>query len=357
MTYLFSNPEVKRWKRLFWISFFLNVVFVAALVTARYDRPVSSHEASPVSAGETAAPSVQPMAATPVIAGPSVGEKIPVWLTITDNFYKTFANDPVLARYAEHYEFPRLAEILSVQIGRLLMWDLLLRKEILQGDTLSFVFRMIPPEELKTREDMPDSLEVIAVSYFSQRLNKFIDLYSFRPARSAYPHFFYGDGRSLEKRLRNAPLRDHVQITGFRDDRTLQPVGVDFKTPTGTPVYATFDGRISRTNWQTRFNGYSVEIVSKNGVHAARYLHLSEVLVSPGHEVKTGDLIGKTGNTGKAPFPHLHYEVSTLGASARLLDPFAFHDAFYEYLQGEELKKLQDTVIDSRTLLKKVADR
>ncbi len=357
MTYLFTNPEVKRWKRLFWISFFLNVVFVTAFITARYDRPVSPKDVAPAPSGEPAAPLVQPATAASDPAGPPVGEKIPVWLTVSDNFYKTFTGDPALARYAEHYDFPRLAEILSVQIGRLLMWDLLLRKEILQGDTLSFVFRMIPPDELKVREDMPDSLEVLAVSYFSQRLNKFIDLYAFRPSGSPYPRFFYGDGRSLERRLKNAPLRDYVQVTGFRDDRTLQPVGVDFKTPTGTPVYATFDGRVARTNWQTRFNGYSIEIVSKNGVHAARFLHLSEVLISQGHEVKTGDLIGKSGNTGKVPFPLLHYEVSTLGASARLLDPFAFHDAFYEYLQGEDLRKMQETAVDYRALLKKVVDK
>ena len=346
MSYLFVNPEVKRWKTLFWISFFLNIVLLIALVVARYDSlaPKTAVEQSPLPADTHPVPVTVPTDARR--EDPAIGEKIPVRLTISDNFYRAFTTDSTLAHYANLYDFPRLAEILSVQISRLLMWDLILRKEVLKGDTLSFVFRMIPAEELKMRGDMPDSLEVLAVSYFSQRLNKFIDLYSFRPASSLYSRFFYSDGRSLEKRLKNAPLRDYVQITSFRDEYSLQPSGIAFKTPTGTPVYATFDGRVSRTNWQIRFNGYSIEIIAKNGRQAARYLHLSEVFVSPGHEVKTGELIGKSGNTGKAPFPHLYYEVGLVGETKRLLDLFSFHDASYEYLKDDDLRKFQESVVD-----------
>ncbi len=354
MSYLFTNPQVKRWKTLFWISFFINLVLAAALFFGVNEKPLPAErpaENSPSHAESPEAP--PPLPVKP--AGPAVGENIPVWLTITDNFYNAFAADPDIARLSTHFDFPRLAEILSVHVSRILLWDLALRKDVMKGDTLSFVFRMIPADELKQREDMPDSLEVLAVSYFSNRYNKFIDLYAYRAASEKYHKFYYGDGQMVERRIKNAPIRDHIGVITLFDDHSPKHDGVDFKAPTGTPVYATFDGRVTRTNWQTRFNGYSIELTSRNGVHVAKYLHLSETLVDQGKEVKAGDLIGRSGNTGKAAGPHLHYQVN-VGAKGKLLDPFKYHDPHNDYLKGDELKKFQEMVVDQKKILKKVVD-
>ena len=38
-------------------------------------------------------------------------------------------------------------------------------------------------------------------------------------------------------------------------------------------------------------------------------MHLSEVAVTPGDTVKRGDLLAKTGNTGRTTGPHLHWAV------------------------------------------------
>ncbi|HOW51820.1 MAG TPA: M23 family metallopeptidase [bacterium] len=353
MSYLFTNPQLKRWKTLFWISFFLNVVLGVALYIGDNEKPLpAEHPAEPALA-HAEAPAAAKEPERP--AGPAVGEAIPVWLTITDNFYNAFATDPDIARLAVRFDFPRLAEILSVHVSRILIWDLALNREVMKGDTLSFVFRMIPADELKQRDDMPDSLEVLAVSYFSNRYNKFIDLYAYRPASEKYHKYYYGDGQMSEKRMKPPPIREQAGVITLFDDRPPKHEGVDFKAPTGTPVYATFDGRVTRTDWQVRFNGYSVEITARNGVHTAKYLHLSERLVEHGQEVRQGDVIAKSGNTGKASLPHLHYQVS-VGTKGKLLDPFKYHETYHDYLKGDELRKFQEMVVDYKKLLKKVVD-
>lgn len=83
--------------------------------------------------------------------------------------------------------------------------------------------------------------------------------------------------------------------------------GLDFAAKTGTPVFATADGKVTEA---VRQSGYGNCIDISHGYnYLTRYAHLSEILVKPGQEVKRGEMIGKVGSTGKSTGPHLHYEV------------------------------------------------
>lgn len=83
--------------------------------------------------------------------------------------------------------------------------------------------------------------------------------------------------------------------------------GLDFAAKTGTPVFATADGKVTEAGRQS---GYGNCIDISHGYHyVTRYAHLSEVLVKVGQEVKRGEMIGKVGSTGKSTGSHLHYEV------------------------------------------------
>lgn len=83
--------------------------------------------------------------------------------------------------------------------------------------------------------------------------------------------------------------------------------GLDFAAKTGTPVFATADGKVTEAGRQSGY-GNCIDI-SHGYNYLTRYAHLSEILVKAGQEVKRGEMIGKVGSTGKSTGSHLHYEV------------------------------------------------
>ncbi len=103
-------------------------------------------------------------------------------------------------------------------------------------------------------------------------------------------------------------MRTHPVLGGRRGHK-----GVDLAMPTGTPVYATADGVISRADW---FSSYGLYISIEHGGNIqTRFGHLSRLNVAAGQQVKKGDLIGYVGSTGRSTGPHLHYEVRIAGTA------------------------------------------
>jgi hypothetical protein len=92
--------------------------------------------------------------------------------------------------------------------------------------------------------------------------------------------------------------------------------GVDFRAPTGTAVEAVADGRVILAE-SHYYAGNSMYIDHGNGV-ISLYFHLSQFDVSQGDIVKRGQIIGRSGCTGRATGPHLHLSVSVQG---QLVDP------------------------------------
>lgn len=87
--------------------------------------------------------------------------------------------------------------------------------------------------------------------------------------------------------------------------------GLDLAQPTGEPIYAAFDGvvRISKFN---RSYGNLVIIHHANGLETY-YAHMSKRHVTVGQQVKSGDVIGLCGNTGRSFGSHLHFEIRYMG--------------------------------------------
>jgi len=87
--------------------------------------------------------------------------------------------------------------------------------------------------------------------------------------------------------------------------------GLDIAGPPGTPIVAAADGTVISAGWDQGY-GLAVEIDHGKGV-TTYYAHCSRLAVSPGMQVKRGEVIAYTGATGKTTGPHLHYEVRVNG--------------------------------------------
>ena len=96
---------------------------------------------------------------------------------------------------------------------------------------------------------------------------------------------------------------------GYRHGRRHQ--GVDLPYPTGTPVYAAFDGKVRVSDY---VGGYGNLIIIRhaNGLETF-YGHLSRRDKEPGDWVNAGDVIGLGGSTGRSSGPHLHFETRYQG--------------------------------------------
>ena len=87
--------------------------------------------------------------------------------------------------------------------------------------------------------------------------------------------------------------------------------GLDFKGPTGAPIYSAANGRVAFVGRRPGY-GNCVEIDHGNGLRT-RYAHMSAFRAKAGQSVRAGQLIGAVGSTGRSTGPHLHFEVRLHG--------------------------------------------
>jgi hypothetical protein len=91
--------------------------------------------------------------------------------------------------------------------------------------------------------------------------------------------------------------------------------GVDIGIPTGTPILAAGDGRVSLVQSAAQSGGYgNYSCVQHTSSVSSCYAHQSRILVHVGQSVQRGEQIGVSGCTGRCYGPHLHFEIR-LGGS------------------------------------------
>lgn len=106
--------------------------------------------------------------------------------------------------------------------------------------------------------------------------------------------------------------------------------GNDYGIPEGSEVRACCDGKVVLAEWRNS-TGWSIVIEHLPGLYSL-YYHLSEMKVKEGDMVKTGELIAKSGKTGLATGPHLHWEMRLNSSAIRpefFLDNFTFEGESY----------------------------
>lgn len=109
--------------------------------------------------------------------------------------------------------------------------------------------------------------------------------------------------------------------------------GMDFTAPTGTPIYASGNGKVVKAHRSSTFG--NVVYIEHGYGYKTIYAHMSKIATRKGKKVKRGDLIGYVGNTGRSAAPHLHYEVHK---NDRAVNPIYY---YYGDLKPEEFLKMQ----------------
>ncbi len=175
-----------------------------------------------------------------------------------------------------------------------------------------------------------------------------IPLYRFETADGAVD-FFGPDGKSTKKTLMKTPVDGARMSSGFGFRR--HPVlgygkmhkGIDFAAPTGTPIYASGDGRIAKAGRFSSYGNY-VRVRHRSDLETA-YAHMSRIApgIRPGVRVKQGQLIGYVGTTGRSTGPHLHYEVLV---NNKQVNPRGINLPIGHALAGRDLKKFKAFISD-----------
>lgn len=115
---------------------------------------------------------------------------------------------------------------------------------------------------------------------------------------------------------------DYLYISAYYGEKTpFQKFhsGIDLVNSIGSPVYAAASGTVTATLSQKDSDGHYIGYgnyitIGHNARYSTLYGHLQSFRVSPGDEVKQGDVIGYEGTTGWSTGPHLHFEVWEYGA-------------------------------------------
>lgn len=138
--------------------------------------------------------------------------------------------------------------------------------------------------------------------------------------------------RSWGERM-SYPVDEPCLVSGFGNRRTYNNgdysnfhSGVDFGvcTAQNINIYAAADGTVLFSD-ELPIHGNHTIIDHGWGVYST-YSHQSVLYVTPGQQVKRGDLIGLIGSTGRSVGPHLHWEIKVNGI---YVDPMSWVEETY----------------------------
>ncbi len=217
-----------------------------------------------------------------------------------------------------------------------------------------------------------DRFEVLFEQYYDKEGNKVKDgnmLYSSLELKTKKDHlksylykyqntseYFDEKGRSIKRSLLVTPIngarisskfgmRRHP-ILGFKKKHK----GLDFASPTGTPIFAAGGGLISKIGYSPA-NGNFI-FIKHNQIFETVYIHMSRFArnMKKNTRVKQGQTIGYVGSTGLAKGPHLHYEVHKNGTA---INPATFKGAANIILAGKNLKNFKNSLNEIKELLKR----
>ncbi len=199
---------------------------------------------------------------------------------------------------------------IAVTLSDVFAWDIDFYRDVQKGDRMRAIV-----EKVVSKGRVLEYGNVLAATYLGSTVGtKKSFRYRLPDGTESY---FLEDGSSARKTFLKSPLKFAHVTSGFgsRFHPILKYVGahngVDYGTPTGTPVWAVADGTVVRAGWD-RGGGNMVCVRHVMSLETC-YLHLSKVEVKEGQRVQQKAVIGESGSTGLSTGPHLHFAMKRGG--------------------------------------------
>ncbi len=169
---------------------------------------------------------------------------------------------------------------------------------------------------------------------------KDITMYRYQSDANSSADYFDAKGESAKGMLMKTPV-DGARITskfGMRFHPVLgytrMHKGIDFGVPIGTPVMAAGSGVVKYAGWMSGYGNFI--IVDHGNGYSTGYGHLSRIGVNRGMRVRQAQVIARSGMTGIATGPHLHYEIRQNNVQ---VNPLKVKVASGRKLGGADLRK------------------
>ena len=127
------------------------------------------------------------------------------------------------------------------------------------------------------------------------------------------------------------PTTSRVITSNFGSRWGRQHKGLDIKVYIGDTIRAAFSGKVRIVRYEAGGYGKYIVIRHNNGLETI-YGHLSKQLVEENQEVRSGEVIGLGGNTGRSTGSHLHFETRLSGVA---LNPALMFDFRAQDVTGD----------------------
>lgn len=226
-------------------------------------------------------------------------------------------------------------------------WDINFFTEIHEGDTFTVLY-----EKYYVESKFKGYGRVVAARFVNQGEEHMAVYYD----NGKNIHGYYDEhGKPIRKLFLKAPLNYRRISSGFTHSR-IHPIfhvqrphlGVDYAAPSGTPVVALGEGRITSIGWARGF-GQAIQI-KHPGRYVTYYGHMSRFAkgITKGKQVSQGDVIGYVGMTGIATGPHLDFRVSYRGG---FTNPLRLEPVNGPPLHGSSLAKFKQISVKRLTML------
>lgn len=226
-------------------------------------------------------------------------------------------------------EEQNLSPYMTDQLANIYAWTINFFK-LQAGDRFKVIYT-----ERYIDDTIPAGLKEIKAAYFEHNGKP---LYAFKYGSDSLGKisgYYDENANNLKRAFLKSPvkfsrissrynLNRRIKYYGFK----LRPhKGTDFAAPVGTPILATADGVVTKSEYRGG-NGNYVKI-RHNGTYETQYLHMKARKVKVGQHVSQGDVIGWIGMTGNTSGPHVCYRFWKNG---KQVDPFKDDTPFSEPL-------------------------